>query len=563
MVSKMSTPKKERHASAPQKHATTGSYFTMTRVLHRRERACSPKKKPLALGKKRTPPNPFCNGHGATLIVVGHTLLKHIVAHHPFAHHHHLLYQVKKITAMYFQFPSSRGFSQRDLTAPLIPSATAKDDSDVAYDEESQHGRWFNSTSSISDDEKPDDKLKTQYRAQRTYLALVFSRPGAILDFIMFFTYIIVVGLVVLGQIIHESAKIRIFFYVGVTCVVVWEIAIDIPLHAYLWGGRQGFAWGGLYVMLLSIFLQAGTLVFFILAFLVQIEGLQSYHSGKVLLVLLALTTYVEQRVVKPAFRKLSFSYLGVVTKEEAREKPPPISGISSIVLQKIARNACKAVGISDEAAQTIEQLLEGQRIRKEEEEAFDDWALTIHKITKCVSFAPFSSCRSKAAITSTQCQNLVVQMIIYLREYMADGHVVADEEDLKRTAPLSFGEAFWTMTKFSWQVPISFLLALIPRSVYGVINGAIIPTFTQKFTDGINDHDLPSAREALNVFLILSAVVPCILTLGNVLESRFTTTTLDLCRRKMLRSMLKGGTKFDEKNRPGSLNDAFTNQLK
>jgi len=45
--------------------------------------------------------------------------------------------------------------------------------------------------------------------------------------------------------------------------------------------------------------------------------------------------------------------------------------------------------------------------------------------------------------------------------------------------------------------------------------------------------------------------------------ESSFTTKALDQCRRKMLRSMLKGGTKFDEKNRPGTLGDAFSNQLK
>ena len=458
---------------------------------------------------------------------------------------------------MYFQYPSSRGLlsSTRDLTAPLVTS------DDSAYDEESQHERWFNSTSSFSDDESPDDKLKKKYRVHRNYLALVFSKPGAILDMIMFLTYIIVVGLVVVDVINDDPSQEIIYFYVAIACVIIWEIAIDIPLYAYLWGGRQGFAWGGLYVILFSIVLQAGTLAFFLTSF--AVDAKDSWHLPKILLILLAFTTYVEQKIVKPSFRKLSWCYVGAATQEEAREKPPPIAGISSIILQKVARNACKAVGISDEAAQTIEQLLEGQRIRKEEEEAIDDWVLTINKITKSVSFAPFSPCRSEAAITSTQCQNLVCQMVIYLRQFMSDGHIEADEADLHRTAPLSFGEAFWAMTKFSWQVPLSFLVALIPRSIFGILMAAVVPTYVQNFTNGVYMGDLLMAREALKVFLILSAVIPFLMTLANVVESSFTTKALDLCRRKMLRSMLMGGTKFDEKNRPGTLGDAFSNQLK
>ena len=459
---------------------------------------------------------------------------------------------------MYFQYPSSRGFSfERELTAPLVSA-----DSEVAYDEESLHERWFNSTSSFSDDDDtPDDKLKKKYRVHRKYLNLVFSKPGAILDLIMFLTYIIVVALVVVDVINQDPSKEIIFFYVAVVCVIIWEIAIDIPLYAYLWGGRQGFAWGGLYVILLSLVLQAGTLVFFLTSF--AVEAKDSWHLPKILLILLAFTTYVEQKIVKPSFRKLSWCYRGAITKEEAREKPPPISGISSIILQKAARNACKAVGISDEAAETIEQLLEGQRIRKEEEEAIDDWVLTINKITKSVSFAPFSPCRSNAAITSTQCQNLVCQMIIYLRQFMADGHIEADEADLNRTVPLSFAEAFWAMTMFSCQVPLSFFMALIPRSIFGALMAAVVPTYVQNFTNGIYFGNIPMAVHALTAFMIISAVAPLLMTVGNLLESSFTTKAIDLCRRKMLRSMLKGGTKFDEKNRPGTLGDAFSNQLK
>eukprot|EP00984_Skeletonema_dohrnii_P004909 scaffold1733_cov122-Skeletonema_dohrnii-CCMP3373.AAC.2 len=457
---------------------------------------------------------------------------------------------------MYNQSPGT--FYRRELTAPLIP---IKDDSEVLYDEESLHERWFDSTSSISDDDSPPDELKAKFRVHRKLLSMIFSKPGGILNAIVFLAYIVVVVLIIADLVQTDSSSDHLLFLIGIICWAIWQIAMGICNFAYVWGGRQGFAWGGLYVNILFCFLQVATIIFFITAFM---EGMRdNWHLEKFLLLFLALTTYFDQKIVKPNFRKLNWCYLGVISKEESREKPLPISGISNIILQKVAKNACKAIDISDEAAQTIEQLLEGQRIRKDKKEAIDDWTLTIKKITKAVSFAPFAFYRSKSAITSTQCQNLVCQMIIYLRRYMDDGHIEADETDLHRTAPLSFAEAFWVMTKFSLQVPFSFLLAILPRTTFGFIMAAVLPTFLEQFTNGLTYGDLPAASEAFKVFMILYAVAPFINLLSNFVESSFTTKALDQCRRKMLRSMLKGGTKFDEKNRPGTLGDAFSNQLK
>ena len=54
----------------------------------------------------------------------------------------------------------------------------------------------------------------------------------------------------------------------------------------------------------------------------------------------------------------------------------------------------------------------------------------------------------------------------------------------------------------------------------------------------------------------------PLITLLSTYVESRFTTSMIDQCRRKMIRSTLKGGTKFDEVHRPGKLQDTFSSQL-
>lgn len=456
-------------------------------------------------------------------------------------------------------------FSHRDLTAPLITSpVNVKQDYSDVYDEESLHERWFKSTSSISDDDSSDDQLKKKYRFHRKLLTLVFTKWGGILNLLMYLAYILVVILVLIEDI--DPTRKDTIRIIAIICGVIWQIAILIPNVAYLWGGRHGFAWGGLYVNILFYVLQIATWGF--LETKEHMSG-QSFHLNQLLLLFLAAVTYIDQKIIKPSFRKLSWYYLGVISKEESREKPTPISDINSSTLQKVAKNACKATGVSDEAAQTIEQLLEGQRIRKDNKEALDDWTLTIKKITKAVSFAPFSCCQSKSAITSSQCQTLVCQMVIYLRQYMNDGHIEADETDLHRTAPLSFAEALWVMTKFSLQVPLSFLCALIPRSVSGIVSAAIVPSYLTEFANAFTSAaitgtiDFIKAKEAFKALVIIGGTIPIINVLATYVESIYSTKALDLCRRKMLRSMLKGGTKFDEKNRPGALADAFSNQLK
>lgn len=74
----------------------------------------------------------------------------------------------------------------------------------------------------------------------------------------------------------------------------------------------------------------------------------------------------------------------------------------------KLIINASKALGISDEALQTIEKKLKCSKIRQDEEEALDDWTVIIYKLSKVVSILPpLSFCRSKSTISPTEYRNL------------------------------------------------------------------------------------------------------------------------------------------------------------
>ena len=179
----------------------------------------------------------------------------------------------------------------------------------------------------------------------------------------------------------------------------------------YFYFGRQAFAWVGLYKHIFVAILQIGTIVFFSRAFDSDVEGmgLENY-----LLVLMAVTVYMDQKMIDPSYHNLFLCYQGATSTEEV-ENVPPVADITNEALVKITSNACKVLGFSNEASDTIRQILNGQRIRKDKDEALDDWTLTIYKLARAVSFAP-PYCTPKSKITSTQYQHLVSQMILFLR---------------------------------------------------------------------------------------------------------------------------------------------------
>ena len=119
----------------------------------------------------------------------------------------------------------------------------------------------------------------------------------------------------------------------------------------------------------------------------------------EIVLINMAITIYLDQRVIDSKFRSLYWYY----------------QGVSSQVLTKVAQNASKVIGLSVEQTNKIEWVLVNQSIRKSENETVDDWSVTLKQITKVESFVPF--CRSKQLISSGDCHKLVSQMIIYLQK--------------------------------------------------------------------------------------------------------------------------------------------------
>ena len=454
-------------------------------------------------------------------------------------------------------------FSQRDIVAPLIPK------SDV-YDEESPPDKWFKASSAISDS-APAEKLSKRGRGQRDAVFVLFSKSwGRFFTLLMFAGYGAVALMASLQSILPASESYALY-KTSVAVYVLWELAMICSCIVYF-SGRMSLAWGGLYKIILFALSQGVTVAFLWISYDENTMGLNigGITIGQMLPVFLATTLYIERKVLKPAFRKLHMYYQGLISvaemddeeEEKERDKFPRIAGIGSDVLQKVARNACKALDISSEAAQTIEQLLQGQRIRQGKDEAVDDWSLTIKKITKSVSFAPFSFCRSKSTITSKQCHDIVCQMIIYLRQYIETGKIEDDEAVLKRSAPLSFAEAFGIMMKFSMKVPFSFFFALLPRSLTMFLMSYVMINGQRMFMNGAAMQDFEMARQGFMMSMIATGVLVVLPTVGNYFESSFTAKLGHQIRSSMRRSMLKGGTDFEEKHRPGSLTNAFSGHL-
>lgn len=105
----------------------------------------------------------------------------------------------------------------------------------------------------------------------------------------------------------------------------------------------------------------------------------------------------------------------------------------------------------------------------------------------------------------------------------METGKIERDESHLNRTAPLSFGETLVQMTKFSWQVPGRFLLALLPRSLQTIANTAVQPLASKWFLNGIYTQDRDLALRGFSIIIGMTVANPIFGALANVAESSFT----------------------------------------
>jgi len=300
----------------------------------------------------------------------------------------------------------------------------------------------------------------------------------------MYLAYLVFVITIVVAKTDVDSHKIAeggdATYYIIAFWIYIILLVIQISELPYVFlGRRQSLAFGGLYFTLIYTALICGTTGVFGWSFTNE-----SFPFEQLALVLMSCTVYVCERYAEPTYRQLDMFYKGCTSPDQV-DKLPPISDIGSNALMKLAINSAEAVEIPSEAIKNIETQLKGLKIRQGETEALDDWMVVIYKLSKVVSISPpLASLRSKSWLSPTQYRNLVSQLIISMRLYMDTGRI--DRVSARRTAPLSFGEALIKMGKLSWQVPGSFLLALVPRSLQTIAMSAGSPIGTNIFMNGI-----------------------------------------------------------------------------
>jgi hypothetical protein len=197
----------------------------------------------------------------------------------------------------------------------------------------------------------------------------------------MFAMYIVVaVLLVAISTDTNRSQVDRITVVLWVA-FGVWSMCILSHFYLAL-GRRQYFAWGGFYVTLFTALFYLWTCASFLLTYIEYRDHEDTHDEMEALLVSIAITIYLDQRVIEPKFRSLYCYYQGVTSREELGIKPR-ISGISNDVLTKVAQNASKVIGLSVDQTNEIEHALVDQSIRKSEDEALDDWTVTLKQLTK------------------------------------------------------------------------------------------------------------------------------------------------------------------------------------
>ena len=238
----------------------------------------------------------------------------------------------------------------------------------------------------------------------------LWNRPCGV---VMYLTYIAFAILVSIAEVDYKShvEEFNAYNIVAIVLYWIWLFINLIEIPFIFLGRRQSLAFGGLYVNLFVSLLIALTVTAF---------GHSFRHEGvpveRLLLIIMAFTVYTMEQIAEPRYRELYWYYKGAISPDQIG-KVSPISGIGSNALMKLAHNASKAMGISDEALQVIEAQLSGMKIRQGEEEALDDWLAVIYKLSKVVSICPpFEMFRSKSTISPAQYRNLVCQLIIYMR---------------------------------------------------------------------------------------------------------------------------------------------------
>lgn len=352
--------------------------------------------------------------------------------------------------------------------------------------------------------------------------------------------------------------KGQLFQTLGKAGFVTWAV-LAFLLDGFLpyLGVRQHFQWGGL-SNIISTLLWVASMVLFIISFKHKAAQHEKFPWHWYLMISMALFLFVERTMVAPNYKQLYHFFRG---KIDTHDTATPIAGVSNKVLKRVARDAGVAVGISgEESLSSIEQALAGIKIRQDPEDALDDWALVLNKLGTVTSIFP---CR-KNRLSTAQYRDLARQMLLFLRSYVKTGKISSGEANQKRTLPLSVFESLKAVLAMSWSVKWSFLLAQMPGFAFSVL-GPLAGPMSGEFVKYVTAEWNPDKATKYFWLMMGTQVIaaPVLNFLTNLLVSKYSTNLSDVCRRRMLNVMVKGGTQFEETHRSGKLNDGFSNQVK
>ena len=377
-----------------------------------------------------------------------------------------------------------------------------------------------------------------------------------------------------------------------------WTVLIALNSISFVvLGGWQHFAWHGYPVL----FQHACELVIIalLLYWRLQRQSNTAETAQYIVLVVMGIYMFIKEMLVQPISKELRNFYCGAATTESLIDiveefkagKVVCEEAYSDEELIQSFELARKVLGISEEVP--IRKVLEGQHLRSEPVGRGYDWAFTVQKLLKHVSFAP-GFCRSKTKMSSQQCRNLIRQVLVFDEMYRKTGKINENAFD-ERTLPFTVPETFMAMLQLSCSIPWAFVNAIIPLVLTGFIPIYIGATFLASFNEqmsaqcscvgaAISDVCPPIIMDTLSNFqtaelcrqanrqsatvsfwvlvLTLNLGMPIVLFWLSIAMSNFIATLGDHCRRKMFAGLTRGGTEYGEIHQDGKLIDAFSNQL-
>lgn len=425
---------------------------------------------------------------------------------------------------------------------------------------------------SVSVDNKAtsaDDVVQISWK-MRTYRNIVMKDhwSRAILRYVIYGLYLAHVVTTVIFDVRIKEGDLDNFRvkWVDKASFYAWIVLIALNSVWFVFlGGRQHFAWHGYPVLILHAF-ELAIIALFLYSLVMSntMSDNSMLNFDFVLLILMGFYLFTKEQLVLPIYRELRLFYWGSVSEENKVERKERYEAgeykgafVNGELLFFIFDHARKALNIHEGVP--IRKALEGHCLRSDPEERRDDWVAIVNKLSTLVSLAP-GFCHKDTKMTSLQYRNLVRQFLVYGAQLKKTGTMDATD---RRTLPLSLSEILTVMLKLSWHVKWSFLHALIPTIIPGILLTAAMPIAMVNMTEGLLNNNQQLAITGFIFFVLSLCIGPAFFKFWEgFATSSYVSKLGDFCRRKMLDSLLKGGTEYGEIHPDGKLTDAFSAQL-